>query len=161
MRLAGVQEQEAAGDAAQDAGRGQKPQVALMAAQVAELGNGPPQVARAEGHGVGDVGGHGGKPHCHEHRKGDEGAAAGQGVHRAAGDGRQADEKVGNYVQNYLVLFRKDGLTPRRQGAKLSRKNVKCAVRTKHGGRDARPTMLIHDLRAGQRPIMIIPCSKN
>ena len=76
-----------------------QPQAALMAAQIAELGEGPPQVAGAEGHGIGDVGGHRRDSHGHQHRKGDEGAAAGQGVHRSPGDGRQSHENKRQEVQ--------------------------------------------------------------
>ena len=53
--------------AAEDAGRRQKPQMPLMAAQIAPLGESPAQVARTEGHRVGDVGGH--RRHAHDRKR--------------------------------------------------------------------------------------------
>jgi hypothetical protein len=90
--FAGIEEQDAADDAAQGAGRGQPAQPALMAAQIPELGDGAPQVAGAQGHRVGDIGGDRRNAQGHEGREGDEGAAAGQGIHRPPGHRRHSHE---------------------------------------------------------------------
>ncbi len=88
-----MQQEEAAEQAADDAGRDQVPEALLLAFEVVELCESAADIAGAEGDGVGDVGGNGGQADEGQHGEGDEGAAAGEGVDGSGGNGSQADEE--------------------------------------------------------------------
>ena len=93
--LPGVQKEEPSQDSADDAGREDQPQTALLPPQVVPLGERPAEVPRTERHRVRHVRGDGRHAQRDEHREGDQRAAARQGVDGPGADrGQRGEEEL-------------------------------------------------------------------
>lgn len=91
--FAGAQQQQPAGQTTEDRRGHKQVQATLLSPQVLGLGEGGSQVAGHQRDRVGHIGRYSREADSHQRRKGDQSAAAGDGIDRAGSHGRQSDQQ--------------------------------------------------------------------
>ena len=101
----GSQQQESAGQSAQQRGRDSQPEPFFLVLQVAGLGQGTAQETGAKGKGIGYIGYYGSKPDGQQGGEGNERSTAGQGVEHPGDNRGQAGEEITDYRHQDLLDF--------------------------------------------------------